>query len=113
MTRAVVRRTCLGLALVSCLMLSGCSGKVNKANYDKVNTGMTVSEVEGILGKGEEQASTGVGIPGIAGEIPGVGNIAIPGGGMSAKVVKWQDGNRIITITFVGDKVMTKVATNL
>jgi hypothetical protein len=68
-------------------------GKVTKANYDKVKDGMTISEVERILGKGTEQASSNT----------GGGNLQ-----MSGKVMIWQDGMKSISITFVNDKVMVK-----
>src|SRR5258707_11960175 len=44
----------LGLALLlACLLIGGCAKKVTKANFDKIATGMTLKEVEAVLGKGE------------------------------------------------------------
>ena len=101
MARSLARQLCLLFAVTACLLASGCGSRVNKSNYDKINTGMSVSEVEGILGKGEEQASTGINIPAVNVDIPGGAKIDIPGSAaMSAKIVKWQDGNKMITITF-------------
>ncbi len=84
-----------GLALA---VLPGCSSKVSKSNYDKINTGMTVAEVEGILGKGTEEAGGGGAIGNLAG---------------SAKVMSWKDGDKTITITFVNDKVTLKAQKGL
>ena len=35
----------------------GCGSKVSKGNYDKITNGMTVAEVEGIMGKGTEESA--------------------------------------------------------
>ena len=44
-----IRRVAAGLSL--CLMfLAGCADPVNKANFDRIQTGMTVQEVEAIMG---------------------------------------------------------------
>jgi hypothetical protein len=84
-----------GLLLASA---AGCGSKVTKSNYDKVKTGMTLAEVEKILGKGTEQAGIGGALEGLTG---------------SAKVLTWEDGEKVITITFVNDKVTTKVQKGL
>ncbi len=79
------------------LLVCGCS-KVSKANYDKVEIGMTLSQVEAILGKGTEKA-------GVAGAVGGLGG--------SAKVMTWGDEKKSITITFVNDKVTAKLEQGL
>lgn len=88
-----------GLLLVAVAMfvVAGCHA-VNKSNYDKIQNGMTVAEVEGILGKGTEQSS-------VAGAIGNVGG--------SAKTIKWEKDGKAITVTFVNDKVIAKSATGL
>jgi hypothetical protein len=43
-------------AVALCLLLSGCGSKVTESNYDKIRNGMTLREVEDILGKGEERS---------------------------------------------------------
>ena len=92
------------LALAACLaatMLTGCAGKITKSNYEKVRTGMTVAQVEDILGKGSEQA----GIGGALGTLAG-----------SVKIVCWtegENGSKKITITFVNDKVVAKLEAGL
>lgn len=84
--------------VVLCLLITGCGSKVNKGNYDKINNGMTEKEVEAILGTGEEQSSTGVNVPGMS---------------MSGKSKVWKDGMKIITITFINDKVQGKAQVGL
>ncbi|MFB3894031.1 MAG: hypothetical protein ACE15C_18645 [Phycisphaerae bacterium] len=86
------------LAGLCLAVLPGCSSKVSKSNYDKINTGMTVAEVEGILGKGTEQAGGGGAIGNVAG---------------SAKIINWKDGDKTITVTFVNDKVTLKTESGL
>ena len=88
----------LVLAGLFLTMLAGCSGKVSKGNYDKIQNGMTRAEVEKILGKPTEEAGGG----GVAGEITG-----------SAKVLTWADGEKSIMVTFVNDKVTLKAQTGL
>ena len=93
--RALVGLLVLGLTLS---VLPGCGSKVSKSNYDKVKTGMTQAEVEGILGKGTEKAGVGGALGGIAG---------------SAKVLTWTEGDKSITVTFLNDKVTAKVQQGL
>lgn len=91
-----------GLLATSLLMLvvAGCgpSKNVSKEAYDKVETGMTLAQVQGILGKGELATGAAGGI----GDITG-----------SAKVYTWTQGDKKITVTFVNDKVKTKMQSGL
>ena len=52
------KRMVLGLlaAGLACTLVAGCGAKVSKSNYDKIADGMTVAQVEDILGKGAEEA---------------------------------------------------------
>lgn len=92
-------RNLIGLALLGLLFLlmSGCS-KVSQSNYDKIENGMTVSQVEAILGKGKEAA----GVAGAIGNLTG-----------SGKVLTWGDDKKSITVTFANDKVIAKAAQGL
>ena len=92
-TRSLIGVLMLGLIL---LFLSGC-GKVSKSNYDKIENGMTVSQVEGILGKGKEAGAAGA-----------IGNLT-----GSVKVITWGDDKKSITVTFVNDKVTLKAQKGL
>jgi len=52
------------LALAAMLMLVGCESKITEENYDKLSKGMTVAEVESILGEGIDYSMQGVDIGG-------------------------------------------------
>ncbi len=75
----------------------GCT-KVTRENYDKIQSGMSLSEVEGILGKGTEKAGMGGAIGNLSG---------------SARIVVWGGEEKSITITFANDKVVAKAASGL
>ena len=83
------------------VFLMACNSTVNKENYTKINTGMTISEVEAILGEGESQASSGVDMSEL-----GLGTI-------TSEVMVWQEGMSVISITFSNDKVMAKAQSGL
>ncbi len=74
------------------VVFAGCS-KVTPENYDKIQTGMTVDQVEQILGKGEVETGGGLAI----------GEVAASG-----KVMKWGTEEKSITVTFANDKVVMK-----
>ena len=78
--------------------MPGCGSKVTAENYAKIKDGMTVEQVTDILGKGKESS----GVSGAIGDLTG-----------SAKVMKWGDDEKSITITFVNDEVTLKVASGL
>ena len=80
--------------------LSSCSGKINSENYEKISNGMSKSQVESILGKGESQASSNV-------------DLGEYGGNISSEVMTWQSGLSVISITFSNGKVMSKAQTGL
>jgi outer membrane protein assembly factor BamE (lipoprotein component of BamABCDE complex) len=92
---ALVCIVLLGLGVIT---LAGCGNKVTKSNFDQIKAGMTLAQVEAILGKGTE--STGA-----AGAI---GNLA-----GSAKVVTWKDVDKTITVTFANDKVVLTASSGL
>jgi hypothetical protein len=82
------------------IFLVSCSGKLNKDNYEKISNGMSVSQVESILGKGESQASSNV-------------DLGEYGGNISSEVMTWQSGTKVISITFSNGKVMAKAQNGL
>jgi len=87
--------------VITCAFLSGCSSsKVSKANYDKISTGMSVAEVEAILGPGEVLQKSDVAAPKI--NIPG---FTMPDMSMSVKTIVWKNGlTKIILVAFMNDK---------
>ena len=87
-------------AVIFTLILTSCSGNLNKENYDKISNNMSVSQVESILGKGESQASSNV-------------DLGEYGGNISSEVMTWQSGTKVISITFSYRKVMAKAHNGL
>ena len=88
------------LLIAFSLFLVSCSGKLNKDNYDKISNGMSVSQVESILGKGESNASSSV-------------DLGEYGGNISSEVMTWQSGIKVITISFSNGGVMSKAQSGL
>ena len=95
-----MKRIFNSLILALSLFLFSCTGKINKDNYDKISNGMSVSQVQSILGKGESQASSSV-------------NLGEYGGNISSEVMTWQSGLKVISITFSNGKVMAKAQNGL
>jgi hypothetical protein len=83
------------VVVFSTVILMGCSGEINKDNYSKISNGMSISQVESILGEGESNASSSV-------------DLGEYGGNISSEVMTWQSGMKVITISFSNGKVMTK-----
>ena len=89
------------IALITAISLSfslvGCIGsKVNQANYDKIETGITglkIEKVKEIMGEPTEQQSGGIGLGGI---------------GIKGNTMTWKDGNRSISIMFLNDQAISK-----
>lgn len=88
----------LVLLLIFVTAIVGCGKRLSMNAYDRIENGMSVSDVESILGQGTEQASSDTGYGGIS---------------MSGKVLVWQDGHRIISITFLNDQVLAKAQVGL
>lgn len=95
-----MRKLLISSYLFILIFLASCSGKINKDNYNKITNGMTISQVESILGKGESLASSDV-------------NLGDYGGKISSEVITWEDGTNIISITFSNGEVMSKVQSGL
>lgn len=87
-------------SVIFTLILTSCSGNLNKENYDKISNDMSVSQVESILGKGESQASSNV-------------DLGEYGGNISSEVMTWQSGTKVISITFSNGKVFAKAQNGL
>ena len=100
---AKMKRTCGWFFVLGVVMVSGCGGPINESNYDKIKDGMTLAEVEGILGKGTEQAS--VSTPGVSVDVPVVG---VKVEATSNKIYKWESGGKTIIVTFMNDKMAGK-----
>jgi len=85
--------------LVLLLALVGCEERLTLTNYEQIENGMTVAEVEGLLGPGQEQTSGGFGI-GAEGLVSG------SDGGGSQKVLTWEEGGKTVIVTFSDNQVV-------
>jgi hypothetical protein len=109
------RRSCLvALLLVSCLLLPACANKkVTKANFDQIKEGMTLADVEKILGKGEKESGDGSGVAAQAGvAVGGVESMASRPNPDNSTYV-WESGDKKITVYFFQDKVRNKTQAGL
>lgn len=88
------------VAFVGCA-LPGCGeDAITQENYDAINTGMTLVQVEGIMGgAGERQVVSGTSISGagMAGSSTSTQDIFV-----------WKSGLKEISVTLVKDKVVAK-----
>ena len=91
-----VKTSRLGLWMVLavlCLALPGCGGdKITKANFDQIKPGMSQAEVEAIVGTGTTPQGSSV-------------NLSMGGMTMNAKVVRYGDDKKNITIVYQEGKV--------
>lgn len=100
--RSLASRLAFALCASSLLLLSACGEKINDEGFNAINTGMTLSEVEKILGaKGEKQEISGVSI-----SAAGVGGSSRGNGDQYTYV--WKDNNKEISVTTQGGKVISK-----
>jgi hypothetical protein len=107
----VLRLGRTALVLTLCLCAGACGkNRVSKANYEKVEKGMSLGEVEAILGKGERETGDG-------------SNIAAGAGGVDVNMGEarsspgttylWENKGKKITIVFINDKVFSKAESGL
>jgi hypothetical protein len=108
--------------LVLCLLVPGCGKKqkLTKANFDKIYDAMTLKEVQAILGKGEELSATprtapsGSGVGAAAGiDMPSTTSEAptlLPRihFGLGNTVMQWEEGDRLVQMVFVNEKMKVK-----
>lgn len=99
--------------LLCFLLVAGCGGRLTRANYDRIQNGMTLQEVEAFMGKGNEEASSQIDIPTQSFSVPGIGSATVGGVSTSSKVVSWRDGVKLITLTFSNGKVVSKLQAGL
>src|SRR5262249_40189314 len=80
--------------LVFCLLVTGCTkSKVTKVNYDKIENGMTLDEVERILGSGTLTA----GDPSL---IVAKAGVDLGSGRPTTIEYTWDDGKKSIVVGF-------------
>ena len=88
-----------------CLLASGCTkDKVTQANFDKITTGMTLDQVQAILGKGTKDDSPG------ASNVAAQFGVDLPGqqGPSRGDTFVWEKGEKKITVVLLDDKVVWK-----
>lgn len=78
-----------GLALAASLLIAACGSKISAENFERIQDGMSQKEVVAILGEPTETSAI---------------NIAGVSGGMAT----WQEGNTVISVQFLNDKVKGK-----
>jgi outer membrane protein assembly factor BamE (lipoprotein component of BamABCDE complex) len=84
------RMRAVALTMVVCMSLASCAGsKISQENFEKIKTGMPLSQVIAILGEPTESSSVDVAV-------------------FSGTVSKWKAGDVTITIQFVNNKVVAK-----
>src|SRR5712692_567388 len=87
-----------------CLVLSGCgASKVSKENFQKIKEGMSLQEVEAVLGSGSKLGGDGANVAAQFGVDVGVS--APP---PSTTDYEWESGAKSITVTFRDGKVVQK-----
>jgi hypothetical protein len=88
-----------------CIPLTGCAkSKVTQENFDKINNGMSLEEVEAILGPGKDAGGDGSLVAGQFG-------VDVTGGARPSSTVRyiWESGKSSITVSFRQDKVVGKI----
>lgn len=89
----------LATLILAPILFVGCGrNQITKDNYSQIKTGMTIDEVEAILGSGTEQASSDASFGGIS---------------IDVKNMIWQNEDQIISITFSHGKVKAKTQMGL
>ncbi|MBX3358323.1 MAG: hypothetical protein KF745_07830 [Phycisphaeraceae bacterium] len=102
-----ITRLTTSLLLASVLLIVvACESKVSIDNYQQITKGMTIAQVEGILGSGTEDTSSG--------------GTSISGGGLMSgsdaakeRVFVWKDKGKQITVIFAAGKVVETRQTGL
>ena len=90
------------LALCCCLGNGCAKSKVTKENYEQIKTGMTLEDVEAILGPGKLSGDGSL----IAAQV----GVDVTGGARQSSAVEyvWESGNNSITVVFRGEKGVAK-----
>lgn len=103
-----IKRITGSLCALSCaVLLAACGPEVTNANFEQIEVGMSMVEVEGIIGgSGEKQEVRGSSI-GATG-VESAGN-----SGDDRQTYVWADGNKQIIIVFEDGQVSSKRQTGL
>lgn len=98
----------LSLLVNACTLINP---KITKEKYDRVQTGMTLPQVQEIMGKpGENSAEISFNIPSVS-VSPGGSNLPV---GVKPAVYQWKNpDDSSMTAVFVNDKLVAKTQLNL
>ena len=94
MTRRFVpaARALIAAAVLSTL-LAACASKINQDNFDRIHSGMTMEQVQALLGKPSGSSSMAL-------------------GGFSGTSATWKGSDGTITVQFLNDQVQAKQFSN-
>lgn len=102
-----MRNAVLTTMLAGALLISGCGkNKLTQANYDKVQPGMTLSQVQQMFGSGDKEDAGGgynMGATGLSGSTGRGGD----------EVYVWRSGDSEVKVTVRDGKVVDKVGKGL
>jgi hypothetical protein len=97
------------LAALACavMVLVGCENKISKANFDKIQKGMTLAQVETILGGSGEEDSSPQGMT--------INEAGVAGSSRESKerIYVWKSDSGQITVVTVDGKVVEARQTGL
>lgn len=96
-----MKRGLIAPLVVVALLLAGpvgCSAKVTRDNYDRIADGMTVDEVEDVLGASGDRMSAGI----------AVGDLELTG-----EKYEWRSGDARIIVIFKDGRAVAKMWENL
>ena len=98
----MIRAACAVAALVFVLAASGCENALSLESYEQITVDMSQSEVETILGVGEEQTASGTDIS--------AGGLVSGSGSESGRdrTFLWKADHRQIVVNFRDGKVLSK-----
>lgn len=83
------------------LALAGCEKKVTEENFDKIQVGMSLAEVQIFMGDGRLEEASGTSL--------GIGGLPEPSSDdLDNRTYAWEEGYKIITVRIVDDKVTSK-----
>lgn len=101
-TARPIRVLALMLVAMLAVLQAGCESKVTPANYEQIKVGMSFSQVEGILGSGEQETSAGTSIDssGLTGTESDEAS--------ERQTWIWTDGDSSIVVNFIGGQVVSK-----
>lgn len=91
-----------GAVLAAAVAMGGCESEVSDENFEKITVGMTLDQVQNFMGDGTQEVSGGSTISS-SGVLGGTNNAQASG-----KTYVWKDGEAMIIVDFMDNKVVSK-----